>query len=151
MAGGRADGYWGEGGWITLWDTCSYVELDTWECQQFGPCNAIKPLSWVSASSRPALQEASSTSKSPTLSKMDSSGPGACPSELNWRLLTGHENGQLLLWHPGLDKLTPLLKIGDPGSAIRYASTPPLSTGCSFYRACMSILISVPVFGISHP
>lgn len=36
-----------------------------------------------------------------------------------WRLLTGHENGQLLLWHPDSPRLAPLISIGDTGSPIR--------------------------------
>ncbi len=36
-----------------------------------------------------------------------------------WRLLTGHENGQLVLWHPKASALVPLIRIGDPTSSVR--------------------------------
>ncbi len=36
-----------------------------------------------------------------------------------WRLLTGHENGQLLLWHPRASVLAPLIRIGEPASSVR--------------------------------
>lgn len=36
-----------------------------------------------------------------------------------WRLLTGHENGQCLLWHPMASHLAPLLMIGEPMSPCR--------------------------------
>jgi hypothetical protein len=32
-----------------------------------------------------------------------------------WRLITGHESGQLLLWNAASDRLQPLIKIGDTG------------------------------------
>jgi hypothetical protein len=35
----------------------------------------------------------------------------------SWRLVTGHENGQLLLWNAALDRLQPLVKVGEPGSS----------------------------------
>lgn len=43
--------------------------------------------------------------------------PGS--NSLGWRLLTGHENGQLLLWDPSLPLLAPLLRIGEPCSPCR--------------------------------
>lgn len=36
-----------------------------------------------------------------------------------WRLLTAHENGQILLWHPEHARLSPLLRIGEAGSSCR--------------------------------
>lgn len=38
-----------------------------------------------------------------------------------WRVITGHENGQILLWHPFAQHLSPLLMIGEPASPVRYA------------------------------
>lgn len=35
----------------------------------------------------------------------------------SWRLVTGHENGQLLLWCAALDCLQPLVNVGDPGTS----------------------------------
>ena len=28
-----------------------------------------------------------------------------------WRILTGHDNGQLLLWHPRASRLAPLIQV----------------------------------------
>lgn len=35
----------------------------------------------------------------------------------SWRLVTGHENGQLLLWNAASDHLQPLVKVGTAGSS----------------------------------
>jgi hypothetical protein len=44
----------------------------------------------------------------------------------HFRLLSGHENGQLLLWHPDGSRLAPLISIGEPGAAVRArACVPP--------------------------
>lgn len=33
----------------------------------------------------------------------------------SWRLITGHESGQLLIWNAAADRLQPLVKVGEPG------------------------------------
>eukprot|EP00798_Chlamydomonas_sp_ICE-L_P018547 gene18547-25054_t len=41
------------------------------------------------------------------------------PSGKMWRIMTGHENGQVLVWQPASNKLLPLLRVGEPVSPIR--------------------------------
>lgn len=42
----------------------------------------------------------------------------------SWQLLTGHENGQVLVWNAARDRLQPACKLGDPGgSAVRAITT----------------------------
>jgi hypothetical protein len=33
----------------------------------------------------------------------------------SWRLVTGHESGQLLLWNAAADQLQPVIRVGEPG------------------------------------
>ncbi|KAF5830784.1 hypothetical protein DUNSADRAFT_14050 [Dunaliella salina] len=54
-----------------------------------------------------------------TQTPRQSQGGAQAPAGLQWRLLTGHENGQLLLWNPHANRLSPLIMIGPPGSPIR--------------------------------
>jgi hypothetical protein len=39
--------------------------------------------------------------------------------KVTWWLLTGHENGQLIMWDPLAPGLTPLIRIGEPTTSIR--------------------------------
>ncbi|GLI61954.1 hypothetical protein VaNZ11_004517 [Volvox africanus] len=127
VRGSRA---WASGGrsypWLQLWDTDTLQDLDLFECGTLGPCHAMAPLRWPSASSAgPSLHITIGSQHHRTHSDgcrgtqvPPTSGAGGHPGS-SWRLLTGHENGQLLLWHPGHRNLAPLLRIGDPGSPCR--------------------------------
>lgn len=44
-------------------------------------------------------------------------------SRRSWQLLTGHDNGQLLVWNAAADRLVPACKLGEPGSAVRGAAS----------------------------
>ena len=47
---------------------------------------------------------------------------GSDPGSSVWQLVTAHSNGQLQVWDPSLGSIQPVLRIGDPGSACRYAT-----------------------------
>ncbi|GIL51335.1 hypothetical protein Vafri_7343 [Volvox africanus] len=127
VRGSRA---WASGGrscaWLQLWDTDTLQDLDVFECGTLGPCHAMASLRWPSASSTgPSLHITTGSQHHRTHSDgcraaqvPPTSGASGQPGS-SWRLLTGHENGQLLLWHPGHRNLAPLLRIGDPGSPCR--------------------------------
>ncbi|GIL75439.1 hypothetical protein Vretifemale_5158 [Volvox reticuliferus] len=126
----RGDRAWASGGrsyaWLQLWDTDTLQDLDVFECGTLGPCHAMASLRWPSASSAgPSLhittggQHRHTHSDGSRAAQPPSTGGASGKPMSSWRLLTGHENGQLLLWHPGHRNLAPLLRIGDPGSPCR--------------------------------
>jgi hypothetical protein len=81
--------------------------------------NAIHALSWPQHTA-PAGSRAR-TSNSGTKDLTTSSSRPTC----SWRLLTGHDCGQLLLWHPAAARLAPLIRIGEPFSPIKVCSLHP--------------------------
>ncbi|GLC35543.1 hypothetical protein PLESTB_000196300 [Pleodorina starrii] len=131
VRGGRV---WAGGGrgsaWLQLWDAETFQDIDVFDCGAFGPCHAMAPLRWPSSSSsgpgpgyhHPALNNPPQHQQQHRHTQSDATrapGPAPAPCGGSWRLLTGHENGQLLLWHPEHRVLAPLLRIGDPGSPCR--------------------------------
>eukprot|EP00798_Chlamydomonas_sp_ICE-L_P025957 gene25957-11641_t len=121
VGGGRTDG------WLALWSADTYTQIDIWESPTFGVCNAISPIRWGSSPPSRSSSMAKSVSASSLTERKDFD-PGnfatnslstAFGTQATWRLLTGHENGQVLLWHPDSDRLLPLLRIGEPTSPIR--------------------------------
>ncbi|GAX75255.1 hypothetical protein CEUSTIGMA_g2700.t1 [Chlamydomonas eustigma] len=118
---------------ITLWSTSTYQDLDCWDCGQFGPCSSMKAMGWgldvfslrrvghpaASLTSFPSYhtsvsQDQDEPFQTTTSRASDPSGVGSM-----WRLLTGHESGQIVLWHPDAHRLMPLMYILEPGSPIR--------------------------------
>ncbi|KAJ9508201.1 hypothetical protein QJQ45_021539 [Haematococcus lacustris] len=98
--------------WLAMFDATTYTDIDVFDCKQFGPVHAMAALNWPQQVPRAAISERSlaTTSRGPLTSQ---------PSGTSWRLLTGHENGQLLLWHPGSSRLSPLLRIGEAMPPVR--------------------------------
>jgi hypothetical protein len=128
VSGGKGQ----SGSWIALWSALELRSLDRWECGAFGPCNSMKPLGWqaggspstippymmglVSAStmplSDPSLQASVEVGRAKKTRRRSYIEGG--PPPMDWRLLTGHESGQLVMWHPAATRLCPLLYFGDP-------------------------------------
>ena len=97
---------------LTLWCTLTLRLLDSWDCGSFGHCHAMKALGPPRAVNTATLA-APSSGGTASDGEGDSSGMGS-----TWRLLTGHENGQLLLWHPDSKVLAPMISIGAPSSPV---------------------------------
>lgn len=133
IAGGRGDP------WLSVFSTASLIELDSWDCSEVGICTVMTAMDLPDGGG--ASAEASgrnggsgrlalSASKGTTASRETSGALGLNPAGSgglqgtydgvdSWRLLTGHENGQVLMWSPNSGRLQPMLKIGDLGSPIR--------------------------------
>ncbi|KAG2500702.1 hypothetical protein HYH03_001467 [Edaphochlamys debaryana] len=95
--GGRAWTSGGRQGWLQLWDVSTFQDLDV-----------RRP------HARPHVLRAH-----PPRGRVAGAVFLHAPAATSWRLLTGHENGQLLLWHPNFNVLAPLLRIGEPCSPCR--------------------------------
>eukprot|EP00198_Chlamydomonas_reinhardtii_P004200 XP_001693536.1 predicted protein [Chlamydomonas reinhardtii] len=141
LRGGRAwtsGGRGSTGGWLQLWDAHSFQDVDCYDCCGFGPCHAMAALRWptdaddngATGGGTGSLHAPASAHPHhrPTRSDGGRDGAAGGPSSTGlstsaarppWRLLTGHENGQLLLWNPSHTALAPLLRIGEPGSPCR--------------------------------
>lgn len=112
----------------------SGTQLDVWMCGNYGSCAAMAPLLTTAALAENAAAAAaasfgnsaagsaaaalgsSNMLGSVIASTVREDGIGECPRS-SWRLVTGHENGQLLIWNAASDLLQPLVKIGEPGSS----------------------------------
>ncbi|KAG1670164.1 hypothetical protein FOA52_000876 [Chlamydomonas sp. UWO 241] len=117
---------------LTLWSSSTLKQLDGWECRAYGAVNAIKALARATPAAPPrnaSLSGSPSTGSSrrflgdpttsgawgaPIMTDRPSSAPHATAP---WRVLTGHANGQLLMWHSSASRLVPLLAICDPGQS----------------------------------
>eukprot|EP00798_Chlamydomonas_sp_ICE-L_P018693 gene18693-25214_t len=115
VGGGRTDG------WLTLWSTETYQQIDLWEGATFGSCNVLSPIRWGQQSNAPGpiSKSFSMPTEGDALAPLVQGQTPRSAGSSSWRIMTGHENGQVLLWQPGSDRLLPLLRIGDPSSAIR--------------------------------
>lgn len=117
--------------------------LDTWRCGTNGACNSMAALSWAPHALRATVSSgiisaAASAGLGPE-SRGGSAGSGALstgalPASVpehaavesaadearrSWQLLSGHDSGQVLVWNVVRDRLTPVCKLGEPGSAVR--------------------------------
>ncbi|MEW5304554.1 MAG: hypothetical protein WDW36_007157 [Sanguina aurantia] len=134
IAGGKGSGY------LSLWDGETFEDMDSWDCGVFGAIHAMSCLRWDQSAPLTRINNSSASSGSVSvqtaslahhctggeLNAERSSLPRSthfdrCPTAApalhvvraqTWRLLTGHENGQLLMWHPQHNKLSPLMRIG---------------------------------------
>lgn len=91
--------------YLALINCADRHQVDIFNCTEpYGPCNAMAELPCVDDLSHPS--------------------PGT-PGEMSlvrsqeWRLLTGHKNGQVLMWHPDYQTLQPMLKFGDLSSSVK--------------------------------
>ena len=109
-------------------------QMDVWRCGAHGACNAILPLNWAALRSGRHSSSAANMQLGPesrggssaggTLAGMpppatvpeESSGERPCGS---WQLLTGHDNGQVLVWDVARDILAPVCELGEVGSPVR--------------------------------
>jgi len=110
-------------------------QLSVWHCGVHGACSSMIALNWSSAA---PLQSTSSTGGFGILGGGSSSGGGAAqhhpqyqhPASVpedsvggdprsGWQLLTGHDNGQVLVWNAAADSLHPACKLGETGSPVR--------------------------------
>uniref|UniRef100_A0A7S3R324 Protein kinase domain-containing protein n=1 Tax=Dunaliella tertiolecta TaxID=3047 RepID=A0A7S3R324_DUNTE len=98
--------------WLSVFDSTTFQHIDTWECGVFGTATAMEAMTWQLPFPTP---RAATDPQSPRHSQAGATAPAGS----HWRLLTGHENGQLLLWNPNAKRLSPLIMIGPPGSPIR--------------------------------
>ncbi|GAX75257.1 hypothetical protein CEUSTIGMA_g2702.t1 [Chlamydomonas eustigma] len=124
---------------LTLWSTSNFQGLDSWDCGTFGPCTCMTSmgvsltanmlrrggrLGSLNSGAGSELNPTSAvsmglTEEDRTFSQVQaSSSESGALADLGWRLLTGHENGQVILWTP-CDRLHPLIQINDPGSSVR--------------------------------
>ena len=139
VAGGRSPGLHSSrsgahiGPWIALYSTTLLESLDRWECGAFGACHSMRPLGWKSHGNN--NNNTSPSQALLTASTMPAPDPAAIaregrktrrrsyieggPPAMDWRLLTGHESGQLVMWHPASTRLSPLMYFGEPCSPIR--------------------------------
>lgn len=132
IRGGRAWACLGgkSSAWLLMWDVATFSDLDAWDCCTFGACNAMAAIRWPAddASGVPAHELRHSgggdsnyrSQSNPPLATNSVALLAAAEAAYAgpWRLVTGHENGQLILWHPE-QFLVPLLRIGDPFSPVR--------------------------------
>eukprot|EP00775_Hariotina_reticulata_P009889 gene9889-10046_t len=131
----RDDRAWVAGGrtepWIGLFDAVLGAQLDMWLCGLHGGCVAMgsmltaAALSERNATCAATAQSANSLGSSNRGSLGGAGGMGtALPESVpedgiaenprsSWRLVTGHDSGQLLLWSAASDKLQPLVIVGD--------------------------------------
>lgn len=121
VAGGNKDMH----PYLVMFDADTFKNIDTFELGSFGPCYAMKSLPWP-APNRPAADAAAAANGDPL------------PMVQPWRLLTGHENGQLLLWNPEAPKLQPMLKIHDSSTPIRYGSW---GARCTHQMMCLTAAV----------
>jgi hypothetical protein len=114
-------------------------QLDVWRCGGHGACTCMQLISWASQPSRGGtssglISHAGSTALSAEMRGWSSGGALAVGASMpapvpegsavdNVRgpaqLLSGHENGQVLVWNAASDRLAPACKLGDPGSPVR--------------------------------
>lgn len=112
------------------WGPAAGTQLDMWSCNQYGSCLAMASMltSDALADSNAAAATAAATARfQPPRNSLEYGSPGLdVPTSVpednigedprsGWRLITGHESGQLLLWNAASDRLQPLIKIGDAG------------------------------------
>jgi hypothetical protein len=141
----RDDRAWVSGGrtepWMGLFDAVLGAQLDLWPCGSYGSCLAMASMATMAA-----LREQAAAEGAPSAQGGNSGGGAAGGSSglahsnsgsslgvhsvpednlgeaprSSWRLVTGHDNGQLLLWAAAEDVLRPLVVVGEPGgSAVR--------------------------------
>eukprot|EP01025_Chloroclados_australasicus_P036358 TRINITY_DN3706_c0_g1_i4.p1 TRINITY_DN3706_c0_g1~~TRINITY_DN3706_c0_g1_i4.p1 ORF type:complete len:1300 (-),score=207.83 TRINITY_DN3706_c0_g1_i4:1330-5229(-) len=98
---------------IRLWQDISpnvaeltFKLVGQWSCGQFGPTTSVSKIQWPPLPTNPQqFQEA--------IQCQD-------PDKITYRILTGHENGQLLMWSSSkYAPLRPVLVIGEPASPVR--------------------------------
>lgn len=103
------------------------TQLDMWSCGSYGSClvmasmmtsDALTETAWANAAAAASRFRASAADCTPGGLDVPCSVPedhiGEDPRS-SWRLITGHESGQLLLWNAAADWLQPVVKVGDPG------------------------------------
>lgn len=118
---GRA---WVSGGrtepWLALFESELGTQLDAWRCDSHGACHCMQVLP-----KDPTLQVCPSFKTrhggvgNSTELGVSTVAEGCEDTRSMWRLLTGHDNGQMLVWQACSDVLQPILKVGETGSAIR--------------------------------
>lgn len=105
------------------------TQLDIWSCDQYGSCLAMTSMltSDALAETSAAATAAAAARFQRTRNSNEFTNPGLdVPTSVpednigedprsGWRLISGHENGQLLLWNAASDRLQPVIKIGEPG------------------------------------
>jgi hypothetical protein len=109
--------------------------LHTYELAAYGACHALAAIPWAADHAAPPTRYPSNISSPsnfsnislPRLQSAMQSNTGAAESVASehpgdapgWRLITGHEGGQLLLWHPAAAQLQPIMKIEGSSSSVR--------------------------------
>lgn len=115
-------------------------QLDAYMCSSYGSCTAMASLLTAAALAEQAAATAAAARTSSTaagtasvhsLAAAGSNGSlaGSLIASIlledgiaedprsSWRLITGHENGQLLIWEAAVDSLHPLVKVGEAGAS----------------------------------
>lgn len=80
---------------IKLWCKIDNHLEDSFMCRAFGPCSSMGSIPWQNTES------------------------GGRSSSENWRLITAHDSGILLLWDPSMRPMRPLLEIETRKSPVR--------------------------------
>ncbi|GMH42656.1 hypothetical protein BSKO_10575 [Bryopsis sp. KO-2023] len=91
-------------GTIKMWNESDKSLMGKFLCESRGPCSCMKSIPWNTA------QRSSSRD---------------VESIEDWRLLTAHDSGKILLWDPGYKQLQPLLEIEFRRSPIRACAVFP--------------------------
>jgi hypothetical protein len=117
------------------------TQLDTWLCGSYGSCQAMASMLTSAALAQqavyaPGLSHGGSSCGdnvgyySPrafaVATAAAAAGFASVPENsigeqprCSWRLVTGHDNGQLLIWSGASDRLMPLVKVGEPLGPVR--------------------------------
>ncbi|KAF6253127.1 hypothetical protein COO60DRAFT_1463350 [Scenedesmus sp. NREL 46B-D3] len=139
----RDDHAWVAGGrtqpWLAVFDAVAGTQLDTWSCGSYGSCQAMTYMLTSAALARQAVFPPGLTSGGGScadkggyyhscsfaaaqaaagIASVPEDGIGEQPRS-SWRLITGHDNGQLLLWSGASDRLVPLVVVGEPLGPVR--------------------------------
>eukprot|EP00882_Tetradesmus_deserticola_P011737 GHRQ01012417.1.p1 GENE.GHRQ01012417.1~~GHRQ01012417.1.p1 ORF type:complete len:613 (+),score=232.73 GHRQ01012417.1:203-1840(+) len=144
----RDEHAWVAGGhtepWLAVFDAVAGTQLDTWPCGSYGCCQAMAYMLTTAAVAQQAScstalfnsgaicgdsssynlpryvsrSSYASAKAAAAIASVPEDGIGEQP-RCSWRLITGHDNGQLLLWSGASDRLVPLVKVGEPLAPVR--------------------------------
>ncbi len=101
---------------VTMWQLGTYKLLDTYDTYAYGACSALTVLQWDASPASSSVTEGvpAHTASAPAFVR---GVPVPAPA---WRLLSGHESGQVLLWEVVGMKLRLVAAIGEAsGSPVR--------------------------------
>jgi hypothetical protein len=123
--------------WLQLWDASPVALLHTCDLAAYGACHALTAIPWpadlqpsrypsnfssgVLPRVQPGQQHAKQQQRATWQQELSEEQQQQQQQEASpgWRLVTGHDSGQLLLWHPCSHQLQPIMKIEGSSSSVR--------------------------------